>query len=131
MRAVLDASAAVGVALKGQRVKTFLSVLADADVVLTPQLFVAEVANAFWKYCAGEHMPEQTAADGVEFCLSLSDEFIPLESLWREAFAEATIHKHPVYDMCYIVAARRHNAVLISADAKLNRLAVRMGVAVA
>ena len=49
MTVVVDASAAVEIALASEISQRFREVLNDADVVLAPDTFPWEITNVFWK----------------------------------------------------------------------------------
>ncbi len=129
MIAVVDASAAIEIVLHrhgADRLGTFLQ---DADYVIAPDLYVAEVSNALWK-CARE-----TEGDGfdpaiVDDAVALPDDLVPARSLYREAFALSVERNHPVYDCLYLIVARRNNATLVTLDARLTSLAEAERVAV-
>lgn len=55
---------------------------------------------------------------------------MPDRTLAVEALAEAAARQHPVYDLLYIVLARRHGAHLLTLDARLSNLAADMGIGV-
>ena len=48
MIAVLDASAAVEIVLRRTHANRFADIVKNADMVLSPLLFISEVSNAFW-----------------------------------------------------------------------------------
>ena len=50
MIAVLDTSAAVEVVLKRESATLFSHFLAEADLVMAPNILIAEATNVFWKY---------------------------------------------------------------------------------
>ena len=50
MIAVLDTSAAVEVVLKRESATLFSHFLAEADLVIAPNILIAEATNVFWKY---------------------------------------------------------------------------------
>jgi len=50
MTVVLDASAAVEVAIGGSSAGDIRKALVAADVVVVPDTFISEVANVLWKY---------------------------------------------------------------------------------
>jgi len=58
----------------------------------------------------------------------LVEELFNEEEFCREAFAMACLMKHPVYDMLYLVLARRHDALLMTLDEKLRHAARRHSV---
>jgi predicted nucleic acid-binding protein len=47
------------------------------------------------------------------------DKFIGSRELWQEAFSEGINNNHSIYDMLYMVAARRNDGILITNDSVL------------
>ncbi|WP_025323210.1 type II toxin-antitoxin system VapC family toxin [Deferrisoma camini] len=130
-RVVLDASAAVRLVLGLGGAESIAEVLERAAVVLAPDLFHAEVANALWKYCRGQHIRVEEALAHRETAAALVDREVPTEDLAREALWEASNRSHPVYDLLYLVLARRFGCAVCTADRKLASLARQMGLPVA
>jgi predicted nucleic acid-binding protein len=128
LTAVLDASTAVRVTLNPAQEPGLSALLEQAELVLAPQLLAAEVANTYWKYFLTGRLAPAAAEMGLRSSLDLVDEFVPLEPLSAEALELAMAAKHPVYDMFYLVLARRHAAVLLTADKTLAEYARRLGV---
>ena len=129
MIVVLDASAAIEVVLKRDASMVLRKAIEDADYIATPDLYVAEVSNALWKYAslASEELPPAGLLDDA---LALPDEYVSARELCREAFAFSVQHRHPVYDSLYAVLARRHSAVLLTVDRRLGALAKSEGLTV-
>lgn len=126
MIAVIDAGAAVRVALDpGGKLAGLAS---EAELVLAPQLLVAEVASAYWKYLRAGTLSRAACESGVRASLELVDEFANLEELALESFDLAALAKQPVYDMFYLVLARRRSAWLITADEAMSEQARRMNI---
>ncbi|MEL7342725.1 MAG: PIN domain nuclease, partial [Bacteroidota bacterium] len=50
MKAVLDVSAAYALIMNANDTKLIQQVLAEADLVKSPDLFIAEASNTAWKY---------------------------------------------------------------------------------
>lgn len=128
MRAVLDASAAVEVALNRGRALEFAGTLGEADVVLAPDLLAAEVTNVFWKYHQFNNLPLADCERALAAALALPDVFVPGKELSREAFLLARTLKKTAYDMFYLALARREDAVLVTSDAALSREAAKQNV---
>lgn len=126
MRTVLDASAAVNVVMRTERAAGLIETLEQSELVLAPTLFHGEVTNTLWKYVRAGLLDRQTAHTRLEEACGLVDAFEPDEALVAEALSLAIVHDHPVYDLLYIVTALRYGARLLSADAKLLKLAVRL-----
>jgi predicted nucleic acid-binding protein len=125
---VLDASGAMEIALGNARSQEFKDALQRADVILAPDTFVSEIANAFWKYRKFANFPDVSCLKGIEFCISLIDDLVDAKQLWREAYFESSKSQSPTYDIFYLVTARRNSGVLISMDKKLNEIAEREGL---
>lgn len=129
MIAVLDTSAAIKVVLQTATQDIVEAVIA-AEKVVAPSLFIAEVNNAFWKYHRFEQLPVETCEFLINKTLQLVDQVIPLEGSAQEAFALAILCEISVYDAFYLVAARRRNAYLISADNRLVKIAKELHIRV-
>lgn len=130
MNIVLDASAAIEVVLDKPRAKAFKAAIAQADIVIAPEMFVSEVSNVAWKY-------KKLAAFTVEESFSLAfdgimliDQFTSTMQIWQEALREAIANNHPIYDCLYLVCARRNNALLLSKDNRLKKLAEELRIQV-
>jgi predicted nucleic acid-binding protein len=126
--AVVDASAAVRVSMKAGGPDSPETLLDRAELVLAPELIIAEVVNAFWKYLRAGVLSRALSERGVRTALDLVDEFAPMEPLSVEALHLAALHERAAYDMFYLVLARRNGAVLITADEALRRSARNLGI---
>ena len=129
MKLVLDASAAIAaVGPANPRVETMIG---DAEIVIAPTLFIAEVANGVWKYVIQGDLAVDT---GVRFLRAASDlvnEFRDVADLTEEVLRKAAAHRHPVYDVYYAVLARREKAAVLTIDRRLKQLCAEMGVPLA
>jgi len=125
---VLDASAALEVVLRRNSAENISATLVEADWVVSPNLYVSEVTNAFWKYQKLADYPYDECERNIEQAMALPDEFMPESDLYREAFNMGCLLGHPVYDMMYLVLARRHSAILATMDKKLGVMAKKAGV---
>lgn len=128
MNVVVDASAAVGLVLAVPAAQRFVAPLEEADLVMVPDLYVAEVCNTLWKYRKAELLSMPRCQQAVEQALSLPDLVEPSTALHLEAFALACRHSHPIYDALYLVLARRNNAVLLTLDHRLAALAGQLEI---
>lgn len=131
MSVVLDASAAIQLVLNGPRAASVRAGVESAAIVLAPDLYSAEVANALWKYVRAGQLDAQAAADSLADAHELVTRFVPASELVAEALHESVRLGHPVYDLLYLVAARRHAATLVTCDKRLRDLCATQGVAVA
>ncbi len=125
---VLDASAAIEVVLRRKRASVFGQNILDADWVISPTLYVSEVSNVFWKYHQYHNLPIEECEKGLVHALSLPDEFSDDRDLCLEAFSLSCITQRPVYDMFYLVLARRHNGYLLTMDRSLRQVAKKQSI---
>lgn len=128
MNVVIDASAAVGLVLAVPGSEAFAVPLERAALVITPDLYVAEVCNALWKYRRAELVPMERCEQALEQILNLPDRIESSSALHLEAFALACRHLHPVYDALYLVLARRNDATLLTLDKRLATLAGQLEI---
>ena len=125
---VLDASAAVQIANESQEGERLKRLMLSGETCIAPDLFYPEVANAFAKYYKAGLLNKREAMAYTAKAVCLVQHFIPCESLYTEALSEAMRVGHTVYDLLYLVLARRRGAVLFTLDKKLRHLAVENGV---
>jgi predicted nucleic acid-binding protein len=127
---VLDASAAIEIALHKEGDTVFREHLLAADLVIAPDTFPSEVTNVFWKYAHFSGMKRETCERGIDFCLDLVDDYIDTKSICREVFFESVNNDHSAYDLFYLVVARRHNAALLTKDQKMISTARKLNITV-
>lgn len=129
MIVVLDTSAAAEIALRNtESSENFREILIKADWVIAPTLLVSEASNMLRQYYKFGKLSASDCEQALEFIISTPDELINEQELYREAFKLSYTHEHPAYDMMYLVLARRNNALLISRDKQLLKLARKLGV---
>ncbi len=128
MIAVIDASAAIEIVLQRDSAKKITEYLRHASWVIAPTLFISEVTNTIWKYHNFTDMPYESCEKALEQALALPDDFINEQSLYREAFKLSCTLNHPVYDILYLISARRNNGILLTLDKKLRVLATKCSV---
>jgi predicted nucleic acid-binding protein len=125
---VLDASAAIEIALNKDDGNRFRELLIQSELVLAPDTFPSEITNAFWKYGLYSDLPIEKCEKGIDYCLDLVDDYINTKNLCREVFSESIKTEHPAYDLFYLVLARRHNACILSKDKKMIKMASELKI---
>jgi predicted nucleic acid-binding protein len=125
---VIDASAAVEIALNRELSNKFRELLRQSDLVIAPDTFPSEITNVFWKYAAYSEMPIEKCEKGIDYCIDLVDDYIETRTLCREVFSESNKNDHSAYDLFYLIVARRHNASILSRDKKMKRIAKEIKV---
>lgn len=128
MIVVLDTSAAIEIVLQRDSAQSLAEVVREADWVIAPTLFITEVNNVFWKYHKFADYPYPDCERDIEQTIALPDEYINEIELYREAFKLGCTLDHPIYDMLYMVLARRNRAKLLTMDKKLITVAHKAGV---
>jgi len=124
--AVLDASAAVRAVLDAE--SPFRAILETADLVIAPELIVAEVCSAFRKYVRARVMSRPQAEESIGRALALVDKMQPLGELVGEVLALTARVDSSVYDLFYLALAQRTGATLLTADPALQEAAVKIGL---
>jgi predicted nucleic acid-binding protein len=128
MIAVLDVSAAVQIILEKEKAKRFKDSLDNSDFVFAPDLYVAELSNALWKYYKTKIFSEKECRRYIEGGINLIDEFVDLKEIWEEAFGESVKNNHPVYDMYYAALARKNDGTLITNDEDLAKICKKRAI---
>lgn len=128
---IIDASAAVEVVLGRKHSKSIGMILKDAEEVYAPEIFVAEVANAFWKYHRFEGLPKEACYQYTKTTLELADDFIGHLNILDHALEIAFRHEVTIYDALYLGLSSVFNeAGIISIDKKLRHVANQMNIPV-
>ena len=122
MIGVIDASGATEILLQKEKVNTFRNILEESSFILAPDVYVSELANTFWKYFTAKNLSEKECIQYIQLGIGYVDRFIDCKDMWEEAFSEGVINNHSIYDMFYMVTARRNNGILITNDAVLARI---------
>ena len=73
-----------------------------------------------------EALSREDCESGIETCLNLVDDLIPMSELSQEVFAAAIANNMTAYDMYYAVTTRRYNGRLLTMDKKLKESAINM-----
>lgn len=125
---VLDASAAVEMARETETGRKLSALLYSAETVSAPEYFPAEVGSALSKYVRAGLMEPVEAKARLRSAVELVDEFVPTTELYEEAFAESLRLAHPIYDMLYLVLARRRACAIFTCDKRLRTICRKTGV---
>jgi predicted nucleic acid-binding protein len=75
-------------------------------------------------------MPMHDCEENMEHAVAIPDEYIHEKELYKEAFAMGCQTRMPVYDMFFLILARRHNAYLLTLDKKLKDASVKHSIRV-
>ncbi len=121
MTLVVDASVALQWFLQEADSERAAALLDRDDLLIAPDLIVAEVCNAGWKAVrTGTALPTQLEIAAERLAVVL-DELVPLRGLAADAVTAALALDHPVYDGFYLALAVQRDARLVTADRRLLR----------
>ena len=119
MTGVIDVSGIIEILLQKEKIHTYRKVLEDSSIILAPDLYISELTNTLWKYYALKKLAKDECIQCIQDGINYVDKFINSEEIWEEAFSEGIKNSHSVYDMFYLVTARRNNGTLITNDSIL------------
>ena len=119
MIVVIDVSGAMEILLHKEKTEKFYNELQNAILVITPDLYVSELTNTLWKYHKAKTLSKDECSLYMQQGLRMINSFVSAKEIWEEAFSEGINNNHSIYDMFYMVAARRHAGTLITNDSTL------------
>jgi predicted nucleic acid-binding protein len=119
MTGSIDVCGAMEILLQKEKADKFGKMLQDAALVIAPDLYISELTNTFWKYHRAKILTKDQCVQYIKDGNNYVDKFIDSKELWQEAFSEGINNDHSIYDMLYMVAARRNGAILITNDSVL------------
>jgi predicted nucleic acid-binding protein len=116
---VIDASVALKWLVEEDGTRQAAAILAGTELLIAPDLVVAEVCNAGWRAVrAGTMLPAQHDHAAARLALAF-DELLPLAPLAERAAALSRELAHPAYDCFYLVLAVERGARMVTADRRL------------
>jgi len=123
---VIDASAALRIVLKGEGGENYGHAARAASLLLAPRLYCTEAANGLWRNVRAGFMSRPDALDKLNRIILLVDRFEDDDRLASETLTLSIELGHPVYDLTYLVLARRNGAGLVTADRGLAELGAKL-----
>src|SRR5437016_9046594 len=95
--------------------------LRSDDHLIAPDLVIAEITNAAWKFVIFDRLPADFAISAVRDVVKAFEELVPTSVLKDRALAIAIELRHPAYDCFYLALAERSASPLVTADSRLIR----------
>lgn len=127
---VLDVSAALEILFQRGKHSSFRETYAKGAWIIAPDLFIAEITNALWKYYKAGLMEYEDCLQYAQDGIDMVDDFIHTRELWKEALLEGMKCNHSIYDMYYLVLARRNGGTLITNDGVLAKMCTEAHIAI-
>jgi predicted nucleic acid-binding protein len=119
MTGIIDVCGAMEILLRKEKADKFGKALQEAALVIAPDLYISELTNTFWKYYRANILTRDECVQYIKDGIQYVDKFIDGKELWQEAFSEGINNSHSIYDMFYMIAARRNDGILITGDSVL------------
>ncbi len=99
-----------------------------ADVLMAPQLLLAETANVLLRKCRRGELSSSELRDLLQAVESLPIRYFEHEPLLLAACVIAEARGLSAYDALYLALAERHGARVLTSDAQLDKAARDMGL---
>ena len=121
MTIVVDASVALRWCFQLNGSDRAEALLRSDDHVIAPDLVIAEITNAAWKFVIFDRVPAESAISAVHEVAKAFEELVPTNVLKDRALEIAIALRHSAYDCFYLALAERNTSRLITADERLIR----------
>ena len=121
MTIVIDASVALRWCFQLNGSDRAEELLRSDDHIIAPDLVIAELTNAAWKFVIFDGMMAESATPAVREVVKAFEELVPTSVLKYRALAIAIELRHPAYDCFYLALAERSSSQLVTADKRLMR----------
>jgi predicted nucleic acid-binding protein len=119
MTGSIDVCGAMEILLRKEKAEKFSKIVQEATLIIAPDLYISELTNTLWKYNRANILTKDECVQYIKDGINYVDKFIDSKELWQEAFSEGINNNHSIYDMFYMVVARRNDGVLITNDSVL------------
>jgi len=121
MTIVVDASVALRWCFQLNGSDRAEELLRSDDQLVAPDLVIAEITNAAWKFVTFDGIMPESALAAVREVVKAFAELVPASVLKDRALAIAIELRHPAYDCFYLALAERSASLLVTADERLIR----------
>ncbi|MDR1589207.1 MAG: type II toxin-antitoxin system VapC family toxin [Oscillospiraceae bacterium] len=115
----IDVCGALEILLRKEKADMFGKILQEAELIITPDLYISELTNTLWKYHRANILTKDECIQYIQDGINYVDKFVNSKELWQEAFSEGINNNHSIYDMFYMVVTRRNDGILITNDSVL------------
>jgi predicted nucleic acid-binding protein len=115
----IDVCGAMEILLQKEKADKFSKILQEAELIITPDIYISELTNTLWKYHRANILTKDGCVQYIQDGINFVDQFINSRELWQEAFSEGINNDHSIYDMLYMVVTRRTGGILITNDSVL------------
>ena len=121
MTLVVDASVAIRWFFELDGSDRAERILRTEQPLIAPDLIIAEITNAAWKFVTFDNVPVDAAIAILREVTKPFDEFVPSAELKDRALAIALELSHAAYDCFYLALAEIRRTRVVTADERLVR----------
>ena len=121
MTIVVDASVALRWCFQLNGSDRAEELLRSDDHLIAPDLVIAEITNAAWKFVIFDRMKAESAISAIHEVVKAFEELVPTSVLKDRALEIAIELRHPAYDCFYLALAEREISSFVTADDRLMR----------
>jgi predicted nucleic acid-binding protein len=119
MGLVVDASVALCWFVESPGTDRARSLLRSGEVLVAPELVIAEITNAAWKSVIREEISTESATAIVREASRFFIELVPAIALQARAISIALELRHPAYDCFYLALADIRDIQVVTSDNRL------------
>ena len=119
MIGAIDVCGTMEILLQKEKANKFSRILQESTFVVVPDIYISELTNTLWKYHTAKIFSKDECLQYIQDGIDYVDKFIDSKEIWYEAFSEGINNGHSIYDMLYMVVARRNGGILITNDSVL------------
>ena len=116
MTGVVDVSGIIEILFQREKYDKFRKILEESTYIFAPDLYIPELTNTLWKYSSAKILTKNECIQYIQDGINFVDKFINSSEIWQEAFTEGVNNGYPIYDMLYLITARRNSGILITND---------------
>jgi predicted nucleic acid-binding protein len=102
------------------------SMLGNAEEILAPSLWEAELANVVWMAARARVITAQEAPARLALAARLGVRSVPVRTLWHGALVRSLQSNVAVYDTLFVELAEREQLMLATFDRRLRRAFPRL-----
>ena len=95
-----------------------LAVLAEAEQIIVPDSFFAELGNVVWQWIVFRQLPINIGLDVLHDAEELVTKVIPVTSVLDAALRLSAEKNHSLYDTVFVAAAIQEQVQVITFDRK-------------
>ena len=95
-----------------------LAVLAEAEQIIVPDSFFAELGNVVWQWIVFRQLPINIGLDVLHDAEELVTKVIPVTSVLDAALKLSVEKNHSLYDTVFVAAAVQEQVQVITFDRK-------------